>query len=487
MSEFCSSHPTQPAWWRCPSCKKALCPRCIVQRKGGTLGNQSFYFCPRCNVAVEQLDAANIIDPFWKRLHKFFAYPFSSMESIGLILGCALLSTMLFGLLSFIPWAIMVKYAYESLRYTSEGKFSPPKLSSDVLSENFAIVGKQILLFAALLFFFGMIVSQKSLILVILYGICALLCLPAMIIILAINDNLLQALNPVYFIGMATRLGWSYLLMFFFLFLLYSAPSALGYAVIQHLPEILRNFLWTAAENYYTLVSYHMMGYVILQYHDRLNYAVDMDTLLASRYPMGLPVSVPGSGNNREKGVSGSPEESALLDELAPLIQEGKLDDAIALIKERTHLRIKDRELSERYVNLLKMRHRDQELLAYASNHLDLLVKSGDKAKSTSFYDACMKIERNFKASSTSLFKVGSWFNELGEAKRAIQALNHLSKIHPKDALIPKAYFRAAQILNEKLANPARAKKILTTLMAKYPDHEISNFAGAYLKGIAEK
>lgn len=291
MPEFCSSHPTQAAWWRCPSCKKALCPKCIVQRKGGTLGNESFYFCPRCNVAVEQLDASNLIDPFWKRLHKFFLYPFSSPESIGLIFGCAFLSAMLPGLFAFIPWAIMVKFAYESLRYTSEGKFSPPKLSSDVLSENFAIVGKQILLFGVLFFVFGVLASQRSLVLLVLYGVCVVLCLPAMVIILAINDNLLHALNPVYFIGMATRIGWSYLLMFFFLFLLYSAPSALGYAVIQHLPDVFRSFFWTAAENYYTLVSYHMMGYVILQYHEQLNYAIDMDTLLASKYPMGLPVA----------------------------------------------------------------------------------------------------------------------------------------------------------------------------------------------------
>ncbi|MBI5062973.1 MAG: tetratricopeptide repeat protein [Desulfatitalea sp.] len=483
MTELCSYHPTQPAWWQCPNCVKFLCPQCIVQRKGGFSGNDDFFLCPKCNIPATQLDTTNIIPPFWKRLHKCFAYPFSSVQSIGLIFGLALLSTLFtqagfFGLLlRIIPWALMVKYAFEALRATAEGRYKPPPLTSRVLTENLGVVFKQIALFFALTMIFVLFIARMNPFFWILFVVCVFIGLPAMIIILAINDDLGQALNPVYFLGMAVRIGWGYLLLFFFLLLLYSAPSALGYAVIRHMPESMQLFFWLAANNYYTLVTYHLMGCVILQYHERLSYPVDFGTLLASVHPTAAQNQLPAGQ------TPAAAHASSLLDDLAPLIQEGDLDGAIARIKKETDLKITDLQLSERYINLLKMRHRDQELSDYAPNHLDLLVKAGEKDKAMALFTECMGKD-GFSASATTLFKIGSWFNEQGNAKMAVHTFNLLTKAHPQDALIPKAYYRAAQILHEKLMNTERAKKILAALISKYPDHEIANFAKTYLKGI---
>jgi tetratricopeptide (TPR) repeat protein len=386
----------------------------------------------------------------------------------------------IFGLLfRIIPWALMVKYAFEALRATAEGRFRPPPLNAQVLSENLGIVFKQIALFIALALLFVFFISRMNPLFWILFGLAILIGLPAMIIILAINDDLGQALNPVYFLGMAIRIGWSYLLLFFFLLLLYSAPSALGYAVIRHLPEASQLFFWLAANNYYTLVTYHLMGCVILQYHQRLGYPVELTTLLASLHPSST-AATPTAGVNQSPAAA---RAAGLLHDLPPLIQEGNLDGAISLIQKETDLKIDDLQLSERYVDLLKMRHRDSERLDYAPHHLDLLVKAGEKDKAMALFTECMGKEK-FSASAMTLFKIGSWFNEQGNAKAAVQAFNLLTKAHPQDALIPKAYFRAAQILHEKLMNTERSRKILTALIAKYPDHEVANFARSYLKGI---
>ncbi|RJQ74173.1 MAG: hypothetical protein C4519_17155 [Desulfobacteraceae bacterium] len=484
MVDFCGYHPTQPAWWSCSQCSKFLCPQCIVQRKGGPFGNEDFFFCPKCNAPATQLDITNIIVPFWRRLHKCFVYPFSSIQSIILILGLSLISSLFSGtgllgsILRFFLWAIMVKYAYEALRYTSEGKFQPPPLSSKVLSDNFGIVFKQIALFIALFLAFGFFVASLHPLFWMVFGIGVLVGLPAMIIILAVTNDLGKALNPVCFLGMAVRIGRGYLLFFFFLFLLFSAPGVLGFAVIRHMPEGSQFFFGMAAQNYYTLVAYHLMGYVILQYHSRLDYHVDMATLMDSTYPAGLP------RNNSEKKNGKAPVESELLIEISRLIQEGDLDGAVALIRQRTQLVISDQELSDRYLNLLKMTGREQEYFDYAPRHLDLLVMAEEKSKARQLYLEGVERDKNFAASPTALFKIGSWFNEDGQAKLAIQALNHLAKLHPQDVLIPKAYYRAAQILHEKLMNTEKAKKILTALVSKYPDHEISNFARTYLKSI---
>ena len=63
----------------------------------------------------------------------------------------------------------------------------------------------------------------------------------------------------------------------------------------------------------------------------------------------------------------------------------------------------------------------------------------------------------------------------------AIGAFSKLTKAYPQDPLVPKSYFRAAQIFNDRLMNPEKAKKILNGLVKKYPDHDIIPFVQRYL------
>jgi TolA-binding protein len=50
--------------------------------------------------------------------------------------------------------------------------------------------------------------------------------------------------------------------------------------------------------------------------------------------------------------------------------------------------------------------------------------------------------------------------------------------------MIPKSYLRAAQVFNDRLMNPDRARKILSGLLNKYPDHEIAPQVKNYLASI---
>jgi TolA-binding protein len=50
--------------------------------------------------------------------------------------------------------------------------------------------------------------------------------------------------------------------------------------------------------------------------------------------------------------------------------------------------------------------------------------------------------------------------------------------------MVPKALYRVAQIFHEGLKDVERAKKVLTGLIKRYPDHEITAFAKNYLSGL---
>ncbi len=98
-----------------------------------------------------------------------------------------------------------------------------------------------------------------------------------MIIVLASSRSLFAALNPVVCTRIATRIGASYLLMCIFLLLLLFAPGFILKLTSDAMPEKLLLFLSYAASLYYAIISYNLMGYVILQYHEEIGYEVDAD------------------------------------------------------------------------------------------------------------------------------------------------------------------------------------------------------------------
>ena len=485
MTVPCARHASQPAWWQCPRCFKSFCPQCISRRSGGQINQQTFYFCPACNVEARNLDLSQVITPFWERLHKFFVYPVSSWSSAGLILVFSILS-IFFGqpgffssICRFLLWALMVKYAFEALRATASGNFQPPPLSGKVMGDNFGIVFKQIGLYFALFLIFLFFVVKAGPQAMALCLIAGAILLPAMLMILIINDNLAQALNPVLIIGVICRIGWSYVLLLFFLLLLSGAPAAIGYVVIRHLPHWMQVFIIMAANNYYTLITYHMMGYVILQFHNRLDYPVELETILASLYPAGLP------SDQKNDNSSKDPQNVELLNDISRLVQQGELDNAVQLIEMRVKTsQIEDLDLSERYLGLLRMRKRHQQFLEYAAHHMQLLAKSGSKSKAIALYLECIRLNKSFVPQALVLFKIAGWLDEAGKNREAIYALNCLIKSFPQDAMVPKALYRAAQIFHERLKDAERSKKILTGLINKFPDHEITAFAKNYLGGL---
>ena len=156
------------------------------------------------------------------------------------------------------------------------------------------------------------------------------------------------------------------------------------------------------------------------------------------------------------------------------MIQDGKLDEAISTIKDLTQKNgITSVDLSDRYYKLLKMKKRTPEMLEHGIKHLDLLASDNNKPKAVEVYSECRKLEPKFLPSPLFLLKLAGWLNEAGKTKEAVGIYNRLVKAYPKNHLAPKAYFRAAQIINDRLMNPEKAKKILNSLISKYPDNEI--------------
>ena len=173
------------------------------------------------------------------------------------------------------------------------------------------------------------------------------------------------------------------------------------------------------------------------------------------------------------KPKESDPDEDVLR-EVAPLIQEGKLDEAISVIQKMIlHQGIKGINLSERYYTLLKMKNRRAEMLEHAVSHLDKLTDKNQKNKALAVLSECRKIDAGFLPTAGALFKLAGWLNETGKTQAAVSIYNLLVKSYPQHPMVPKAYFRIAQLFHDGLLKTDQAKKILSALQMKYPEHEI--------------
>ncbi|MBT8352257.1 MAG: tetratricopeptide repeat protein, partial [Deltaproteobacteria bacterium] len=198
---------------------------------------------------------------------------------------------------------------------------------------------------------------------------------------------------------------------------------------------------------------------VILQYHEEIGYQVDYEDFKESTV---TPKEIEENENTN------------ILNRVNVMIKEGELDGAISFIKNTTKTHpITDMTLSERYLNLLIMKKRKPEMLKHCITHLDLLAHKNLKNQACELYAKCLAINPKFIPTSFALFKIGGWLNETGKVKDAIKTYKRLTNAFPDDTLVPKAYYRCAQIFHDRLMEPARAKKILSALIQRYPDHEI--------------
>jgi hypothetical protein len=475
MKQFCHYHPAKPAYWSCPKCGKAMCQECVEARDmGGHRQGEKLHVCPNCNLPLHWLGVGNIIDPFWKRIPRFFLYPFYT-RPLALMLGLSVIAALLpkTGLLSVVGavgiWGMTFKYAYAILKNTMGGDLTAPPLNATNLYKDFGPVAKQVGIYAAFYFVVGFVFVEIGRGVGIPFLMLATLFLPAMIMLLVCTESLLAALNPVMFVSLVVKIGWGYLLMYFFYSTLAGAPALLGRQVLIHLSPMPQIFLFTLLKIYYTFISYHLMGYVILQYHEALGHQVDFEDFKTQ------DAAKAGGADAVE-----SPE-ALLHKRINQQIKDGDHENALRTIERETGGKgISDPLLSERYFTLLKMTGAEG-LLAHGRNHLELLVRSQKKNAALGVYRDCRSADPTFAPSAGSLFKLGGWLDEAGQSKEAVAAFSTLTKTYPQDPLVPKSYFRAAQVIHARLLNPDKARTILAGLIKKYPQHDIIPFVKRYL------
>jgi tetratricopeptide (TPR) repeat protein len=416
-------------------------------------------------------ESNTVFIPFWERLPRFLLYPMqigSMLRIAGYSIfgGISMLLPDLFsGLLRLILWIVFLKYAFLVMERTAGGRFDEP---SDVngheegdaaqVMRQFGLLSVFGLLFTLLAFMLG----QAG------YGLGWLLMNvlpPAGIMIIAVTRSFWQALNPAQIFFYIKTIGSPYLALCFLLMSLSASGEWLQGFLYQHMSSWLAWPLLSFVEFYFALIAYHMMGYAIYQYHEKLGVDADVS------YEEATAKLAPGKASD------------PILAKLGSLMADGKQDEALDLLREELRTRWESNDLHDRYQKLLVAAGKEDAALNHGREFIHKLVNEKRLFQALDLCEQCMKINPEFELQdSFHVYELASAAKIGNRQNLALNLMRRFDKRYPNHPHIPSVYLLAAKILSEHFRRDKEAMQILHTLQSKFPDHSTADEARQYLE-----
>lgn len=394
------------------------------------------------------------IQPLWERIPSVFLYALHPTP-LTLCAVLALISALLpFLLIQILIYALMTKYAFEVLIRTSEGDLAPPNLDSGALSENYSLVFKQWVMYAivfAILFAFA---SREMATVATLSGLVFLFFLPAMTMVLATTDSLAAAFNPALLLSMVVRIGWSYLGLYGLLFIVYMAEFNMEDLLLALVGEWAVIPIYNAINLFFSVMAYHMMGYLLYQNHAEL----------------GISQRV-----NNEEPVDAT---EAKLDLFYSYMDQGLMDAAKAELLGRARQEPADSKLLQKAATFLMANGSEEEQLKFARYFLPILLES-ERANLAAilFQDLAAENPEFSLRRADHYLKLIRALVQAGQEKTAVKLSQNIHKRFPDAPEVADIYIETARLLSLNFHRDDLARKLLAFVAKQFPQHPRRNEA----------
>lgn len=292
---------------------------------------------------------------------------------------------------------------------------------------------------------------------------------PAGIMIIATHRSLLQALNPAQVFHFVKTIGTPYLALCFILFSLTGSGHWVQIFLVRHMHSWLLFPLFSFVGFYFALITYHMMGYAIYQYHDEL----------------GLRASV--SFEQAQAKIAPKKSTDPVLAQLNILVADGHYETAIDLLKAELGKRWENNDLHNRYHKLLLAAGKQALAMHHAREFIAKLVKEKRMFLALDLCEQHLKIDPEFTLQdSYQLLDLAVAANVANRQKLALDLMRGFDKKYPGHPHIPQVYLLTAKILSERYHQNDEAMQILHNLQTEYPNHAIAGEARLYMQTLAK-
>ncbi|NYI18186.1 hypothetical protein FHR53_001979 [Xanthomonas arboricola] len=379
--------------------------------------------------------------PFWTRIPAIATYPLRGSALYALI-ALTLCSALLVlpGILKLLVMGVLgmatYTYAFDILRHTADGQADAPRLGYNSFDSS---VLRLILLAIAL----GIVIGAAAVVagpfgLTIAY-VATLLLLPGMLISLAIDGSLRRALNPAVSIDMAMRIGWPYLAAYGLLYVIQGSGTAAAFIALTYLPPIVREATTLVASIWALFASFHLMGYLVYQYHEALGYA-------------------PNGGDVQER----ADPDQRLLDEAEHHVREGHTDEAFQAVRGAVRSRAVSLAVHELYQRLLRQHHRSDELHEHTRHYINRLLQERQERRALALQREALDSDPAFTPllpeQATLLAERAKM---AGQFQLATDGLLAAIAAWPRDPMLPSWSLDAGLMLAERFGRDDQARALL--------------------------
>ncbi len=445
---LCHYHPAQPATWLCHSCPRHYGDCCTPLNDDAPEDSPT---CPLCASRLEFLGAANTAQPFWERVPAFFTY---ALQTGPLAFSALMALASLFMPSSIILWTVLfsiaTKYFYSVIEASSEAHRVAPSLASAFTGAGFSLFFKQLAVFllCAVAMWLAADSGSEAVFWVVTVGLVIIM--PASIIRLALDKTLGAALSPEDIGQVIKAMGWRYLILCAFLFILWQSPEWVAVMLSHNLPRVVVVPIAAFAFTYFTVVMCAMMGYAVFQYQGALGYAIA-----------------------EEDSHNGYPEAEyrrrRAMAEAEIRIKEGQSEHALETLTLALERAPDDLKLNERFHQLLFNLNARERCLRHLAHYLPLATRSSPAMASTALLNA-RKFQPDYLPGDALVCeRIAGALLERHRTREGLSLLRNLHQRFPDYPHIPRAYLLAARGFAEGLGQVEPAQKLLAFVRGRYP------------------
>lgn len=445
---YCRYHPAQPATWRCAPCERNFGDCCIPLNADAPEQEPA---CPLCRSRLTFLGAANTAQPFWERIPQFFLY---GLQQGPLLFAVALALASLFmpgwKLLWLALFCVACKYLQTVIESASQGGREAPALRTAFDIEGFGLFWRLLVLFFIAFGAQWLAADFDSEALFWAVSLGVQLLIPASIIRLALDKALGAALSPDEVGQVIKAMGWRYLILWVFLFILWQSPDWVTYMLANGLPRVVLLPIAALLFGYFSVVMCAMMGYAVFQYQGALGFAVAEE---------GASAGFPAEEYQRRRALA----------EAEVRLKEGQSGPALEVLTQALERMPDDLRLNERFHQLLYGLNAGERCLRHLAHYLPLAARSNPAQAATALLNGRRLQADYLPDDAQTCERLAQALIERHKVREGLSLLRNLHQRFPDYPFIARAYLLAARGFAEGLGQLEPAQKLLAFIRARYP------------------
>lgn len=396
-----------------------------------------------------------------ERWREIFAYPLQPgalSTNVALAISHLVAHIPVGFILDLLVWTAFFKYAFEVLRWSANGREQAPEISFTV--------GDGVARFAMLL----LVLCEVAIILLayvygsgaaFALGVALMFAMPAIITILAVDENMLGALNPFAWISMAIRLRGTYLFLVGVFCAALFVQSIVAAALADVLPGILVTPLVFFVVNYLMIANFHLIGWVIHENADELGYSGHLELH-----------ALPADAGPDERIIDAARRRAA----------SGDVPGAAALLRDEIGVRPEALALHAELRHWLSESDEKSELVGHGRNYIPQLLALNQDHNALDVARDCLAIDPTFTLDKAEdVTRLATAAAAAGRSQLALQLLTGFHKRFRNHPDIAKNYLLAAKIMAERLNKEMQARALLEQIRIVLPQDPLIPEVDAYI------